>query len=190
MAALLTLAAATPAAAGDSEGRFRVEGIGRLTCADFVAARREDIDGDRHRLFVGWIDGYLGAANRYEPDTFDLTPWQTIDLIAAQIAVHCESRPAQLFAEAAALLVGALRPRRLRAPSEIDALDVEGQRVFLPRAVVIEINTRLRAAGHMSVPPGPVFDARTVAALKAFQTGLGLPATGVPDQPTLNALLN
>ncbi len=56
-------------------------------------------------------------------------------------------------------------------------------------AVVLELQTRLRAAGHDPGPHDGVFGLRTAAAVRRFQTAALLPATGIVDQATWGRLL-
>src|SRR3546814_13851448 len=68
------------ARAGTQSGVGAVEDAGRALCPVFVKARAEK--SEAYARYVGFIEGYLTAANRYEPNTFDLTPWHNANAFA------------------------------------------------------------------------------------------------------------
>src|SRR5678815_1571286 len=91
------MAFASPGAHADSpDGKFAIEGAGYATCAAFTEARNARSEAapnkpsDAYARFIGWIEGYLTAANRYTPDTFDLTPWQTAEVYGVIVGSYCE----------------------------------------------------------------------------------------------------
>lgn len=59
---------------------------------------------------------------------------------------------------------------------------------LIPSARVLEIQSALIARGFLSEPPSGQYDQATVAAMKAFQTGQNLDATGYPTAHTLKRL--
>ena len=84
-------ALAAPAQAADSDGKFAVEGVGEAPCQAFVEARAaRSVD---YFAFEGWIEGFVTAANLYLPQTYDLTPWESTEVLAAVIETNCRREP-------------------------------------------------------------------------------------------------
>lgn len=180
-------AAALPlpgAMAADADGNYALRGAGRTTCADFLAARAEG--GAGYAVYVGYVDGYLTAFNHREPDTFDIAPWQTTELIAAGLARLCDGQPDATFDAALNRAVRALHDDRLRAQDRLVSVRVGGRAVFLYETTLARIRKRLAAQGFS--PGDGMFDAQTEAALRLFQARNGLAVTGMPDQRTLARL--
>lgn len=177
--ALLLLTA--PAAAADRQGRFAVDGAGAAPCTLFLDARtRRD---QRYFMFGGWIDGFTSAMNIYERDTFDITPWQSTDLIAAAVAERCQSDRGLTVGAALGQVSRRLMRDRLRARADI--LVAGDSR----RGVPIYADTLRQAQTLLKLPATGRWDARTRDALAAFQRARRVPVTGLPDQVTLYLLL-
>lgn len=175
------------AQAADSEGRFMVKGGGRATCAQFLAAQQTQ--NNEFVSLAGWVDGYLSGLNQSEPGTFDIAPWQGVELLLAAIAGHCREHPEHSFHQAAFRMTEGLRPGRLIDRSELIEARVEDKSVVLYRATVQRIQERLKLRGLYNGAINQEYDAATIEAVKAFQTERKLPVTGLPDQLTLANLL-
>ena len=183
---LLSLVAAQ-AAADDAAGRFAVDGVGNRTCQQFTEA----LSGDRTLAvaFAGWTDGFISAANALGQETFDLTPWQTVEVILAKMKTYCTANPDDIYVDAVGKLVSTLQPTRLTEASEIVQVAWQGKAVFVYRSVLERVRDRLRELGYdVAAEPG-VYEGDFVQALLDFQRDTDLPATGLPDQPTLVGLL-
>lgn len=101
--------------AADEGGQFAIKGVGLLTCQDSVAARVAESELDIR--FRAWIDGYLTAVNRYEPGTYDATPWGTPEIIATIVDNHCRDNPDERFVVAVQKLVATLQADKLTTSS-------------------------------------------------------------------------
>ncbi len=144
----------------------------------------------RFALFAGWIDGYLTAMNRLQPDTFALAPWMSVELVAGLVARHCDENPELRFGDAVQGMVRALEPDRLTARSDLLTLRAGGIALVVHREIVHRAEAALAEVGH---DPGPIdgtYDQATHAALQAFQQAHDLPPTGLPDQATLLTLFH
>ncbi len=182
----LCLAVPAPAPAADAAGRFAVDGPGAASCADFLRAR--DAGGAALAGFAGWAAGFISAVNVFTPDTYDVTPWQTVELVTAMLAAHCARATDQPFVEATGALVGALTADRLTTLSPIVQARKGGTSVVLYAAILDDVRARLNRAGH-DPGSGSGFDAAFAGALSDWQKANGVPVTGLPDQPTLNDLM-
>ncbi len=174
------------ASAGDAEGRFAAKGAGQTTCQQFLTSM--EAQGDDLRLYAGWVDGYVTAFNMLREETFDLAPWQSVELLVLKLQAFCRANPESPFMDGMNQLALALYPDRLTEPSEIVSVQVGTQRGVLYKAVLDRIEAKLRELGHLAETPEGDPALASVEAIRAFQTAEGIPVTGLPDQATLNAL--
>lgn len=178
---LAALGLSLPAAAADKAGRFATDGAGAAPCSLYLDARAKR--DSRYFQFGGFIEGFTSAMNIYERDTFDITPWQSTDLVAAALAEACRVQPRASVGVAMGTVARRLMPARLRAR---DAMVVAGGGAAatpLYAATIRQVQTRL------NVPASGQWDGATQRAVANFQRGRKLPASGAPDQVTLYLLL-
>jgi murein L,D-transpeptidase YcbB/YkuD len=183
--ALLAWCSATQAA--DENGQFAIKGMGLLPCQDYVQARKEQTP--QYFQFGGWMEGYLSATNRYEKDTFDLTPWQTSGVLASWLESFCERNPEVQFVRAVATLVNVLGKDRLTTRSELVEFEANGGTHSVYASTLRRAQQELVKRGLSKDTMSGKLDEETVAALRRFQAESGLEATGLPDPATLARLL-
>jgi len=173
----------------DERGLFSVDGPGNSKCAAFTEAFSQK--SEAISAYAYWTQGYLSAANRYEDTTFDLTPWQPIELTLSQLNAFCKTNPNTSFLNGLTALVEVLRADRLTEPSEVISLRYNGKSVFLPRATIAKTLEALKAAGHLAtIPEDGAFTDRVAAGLLRYQAENELPVTGLPDTLTLNSMFS
>ena len=194
--ALQATRAATP------QGQFAVEGAGLATCSAFVAARKsrgefrsqvgagapdmETASGvDTYARFIGWVEGYLTATNRYAADTFDVAPWQTAELYGVIINDHCEKNPDERLYTVVMKMVTTLSDTRMKTPSEQVSLSVKGRGFTLYTEVVRRIKDALKQQGLYRGQVNETWDQDTQLAVAGYQAVVGLQDTGLPDPLTL-----
>lgn len=188
----LGLMAAAPlsgAAAQDNPRQFAVEGAGMLTCARFVEARADTTSPDYQRM-IGFIEGYLSAANLYEPDTFDLTPWHNAAALDMIVENHCAQHPEDRLVGVTQRMVGGLRPFRVARFSNMLEVGDGQNRAFVYETILRRAQAALQLRGLYSGPEDGTFTPALRQAFREFQRSVGLDATGVPDPATLWKLLN
>ncbi|RJY09808.1 peptidoglycan-binding domain-containing protein [Aurantiacibacter aquimixticola] len=191
----LLMALAAPFAMGAAEpqeegaGQFAVEGSGRLTCEAFNQARSDRGSAEYQRL-IGFVEGYMSAANRYEPDTFDLSPWHNAAAFDLILHNHCSENPDDPVVSVAQRMVGALRPIRIAAYSPLVEVGSGENRAFVYRTILERAQAALRQHGLYDGPTDGSFSPEMRNALLAFQQRSELVETGVPDPATLWTLLN
>lgn len=182
-AALLAAVLAGPVAAADEDGRYALEGPGRIDCARYVAiaeAGGRDLD-----VLASWTLGYLSAHNRVLPQTFDLTPWQDAATVMRLVGQFCTANPGRSFEDGLQELIAYLARSRLTRDSETVAVGAGGKATVLYRDTLEQVRSRLGEAGY---PPGNTAESLALA-LRSFQRAEGLPDSGLPDQATLAILL-
>lgn len=168
------------AKAADGTGAYALKGPGRVSCA----ALPEDGPGERD--LAAWVTGYVTAANRLTGDTFDLTPWQTVDVLMAQMRQYCAAHPQRTAEAALAELLEFVHPERLSVMESPVSLRDAG------RVVVVYPSTLAMARGLLSergFPLGAAGPDALKRALGAYQAVHGLAVTGLPDIATLLSLM-
>ncbi len=190
--ALLSFLAATlmslEARAADSGGQFAVEGIGGSTCEGFVTAKSES--SDAYWMFLGWLDGYMTGINQYSPETYDITPWQSQNLLAALFAKFCAKNSGANFFAVANKMIVELRDDRLRESSTPVVAKVGERTIGVYREILRRVQVLLKEGGHYKGEVDGLFGPNTQRALESYQKQAGLTVTGLPDQATLLKLLS
>lgn len=187
---------ATRAATGT--GEFAVEGAGLATCSAFTAARqarsamkqdKSDADTvtgvDSYARFIGWVEGYLTATNRYMPDTFDVAPWQTPELYGVIIGEHCEKNPDERLYSVVMKIVTTLSDDRMKAPSEQVGLSIKGRGFTVYTEVIRRTQDALKKQNLYRGEVNGIWDASTQKSVASYQAVVGLQDTGLPDPLTL-----
>lgn len=188
-AAVLACAGSQPAKADNRNHQFAVEGSGRLNCGSFMTARADKGSAEYQRL-IGFVEGYLSAANRYEPNTFDLSPWHNAAAFDLILGKHCTEHPDDLIISVVQMMVGALRPMRVAEFSPLVEVGAGENRAFVYQAILKRAQAALSERGLYGGPEDGVFSPQMRDALVAFQRSANLYETGVPDPATLWTLLN
>ena len=188
--AFLALCLALPqgALAADANGRFAAEGVGGSKCSDLTKAY-EARDRQVLTVYASWADGFFTGFNISEDDTFDLTPWQGSGLTLSRLTAFCGRNPDAPFVEAAGKFMSVLKANRLTEGSEMIELRHGETMMTMYGAMLPRLKTALDEAGHPVEGPGDSFDDTFISALEAYQKEKGIEVTGLPDQPTLNALM-
>jgi Putative peptidoglycan binding domain len=177
-----------PAYGASNAGEFAAKGAGRTSCAAFVDARTRN--APEQGQYIAFVEGYLTAANRYEPNTYDLAPWHNAGAIGAILEQHCKANAADTLAVVALKLAGAFNSIRLIEASPMIEIKEGEARAVLYAAILKRAQAELKKKGLLSIEPDGAFNPETRAALQSFQTQAKLPPTGVPDGATLWFLLN
>ena len=185
-AALGLVVLSGPLAAADGQGRFAGHGPGIARCDQLIQALSGD--GPDRPLFVGWVAGFLTAANAFKPSTYDVAPWQPVEFVANVVAEQCNRNPEAAVTEVTLAIVEQRATERLQQSSPVVNVEHAGNRVSIYRDVLRQVQTRLRDLGHYSGGLDGAYGPMTRGAIEAFQQAKGVPVTGVPDEVTLLAL--
>lgn len=190
LAVVLGTGAISGANAATEDGAFRVRGAGIASCAQYVEAA--EARGAEFVSFAGWVDGYLTAMNRTEPGYYDLVPWQGTDLLLGALARYCGERPDEAFHVAVLNLARSLLPGAIEQKPEVVGIEATdgATSVALYDVVIRRLQAALRIRGFYEGELSGAYTDATREAVSAFQSSVGLPATGMPDQKTLANLLN
>lgn len=180
---LASLAFSSHVVGADADGNFAIEGAGTQSCAAYLTVR-ESRSRDYY-VFAGWVDGYLTSANQYWENTYDLTPWQSLELVMSALAKRCEDNAEKPFINVVNETLVSLTPGRLKKNSEVISVQNEGKRTFIYKDVLIDVQQRLAALDLYSGEPTGAYSASVRDAMADFQRAEELSVTGLPDQMTL-----
>jgi peptidoglycan hydrolase-like protein with peptidoglycan-binding domain len=176
-------ALAAPVAAADSDGSFAIKGAGLQSCKAYLEAANK-APTDLH-LYAGWIDGYVTALNQFQPDTFDILPWQNTQSALGLMQSVCAQLPEDTrFMDAFHQLNLRLKDQRLTKLSDATAFRTERGMAVIYKSVYQMMLDKLVDGDFLHVAQRGD-DAAVSDALSAFQNASGLTVTGLPDQPTL-----
>ena len=179
---------ASPALAASNAGEFAAKGAGRALCSAFVDAKTRNLP--EYGQYIAFIEGYITAANRYEPNTYDLAPWHTAGAYGLIIEQYCKANGEDSLAIASLKLATAFNPIRMVESSPLIEVKEGAASAVLYEAILKRAQAELKRKGLFAAEPDGKFSPETKAALQSFQTQSKLPATGVPDAATLWFLLN
>ena len=167
--------------AADENGQFAVDGVGGRSCSDYNAMRATE---DGQRAFAGWTEGFVSAYNALSQDTFDVTPWQPVQLLLLKMGSFCKANPQVPYVNGLSALIRTLEPARTQIEDTFITIRNGDKGVNLYRRTLEKLRGDLGAAGFDAGDT----DAALVQALSDYQDSKGLTQTGLPDAPTMNAL--
>ncbi len=105
---LACILAGMTASASAMDGNTNFMVYGRLSCGKYLDARKaNDTLG-----YVGWLAGYVTAANFYAPNTFDLLGSTDMPSALAWLEKHCRENPLRDFQVSVRNLLIELYPMR------------------------------------------------------------------------------
>ncbi|MBA3054446.1 MAG: peptidoglycan-binding protein [Sphingomonadales bacterium] len=183
------LAFAGPAGAEDAARKFAVEDGGRASCRAFLAARKDQASAD-YRQMIGFVEGYLTAANRYEKDTFDLSPWHSEAAFGLIFEKHCTAHPGDTLIGTLQKLTISFRPLRLAQYSRLVEVGSGKDKAIVYEMILKRAQGALRTRGLYSGAQDGRYSSAMRDALVQFQKQQKLQPTGVPDAATLWTLRN
>lgn len=174
---------AAGASAADANGQFAMKGAGFLTCQ--VLSTEREKRSDVYFLIGGWVEGYVTAHNRYAADTFDVTSFESTEMLLVVMQNHCKDNPNdRLFPVLNSMLIQ-LQPDRLTSESERVQVTSGERKTLLYVETLRRIQKKLKERGLYKGEIDGKFADSSEAALIAFQSDVGLEKTGFPDQLTL-----
>lgn len=171
----------------DLNGNFSVKGAGRKSCSDFLEAK--DSANSDYLLYGGWVEGYISSYNQFQPKNYDITPWQSTELLLIFLAEHCKTNPEARILSVVNGLIKAFFPIRLQEESKLVKVTLGKHDTYYYGEIIKRVKERLKAAQiYHGDTNSDSFGAEEVAAIVKFQENAGLTATGILDQNTLTRL--
>ncbi len=187
--AVSSMAMAVPAivSGASQNGEFSLKGLGYNSCEEFTNAR--DLRSNDYYRFIGWLEGYLSAYNRFTPDTINIAPWQSTELLADFLEIHCREYPKTPFSVAVDRMIAELVPSRLHKSSDSLTVESSGHKILIYRDILKAMQNALKERGFYDGEIDGLYDERTKNAIKNYQESAKIKKTGMPDQATLYYLL-
>lgn len=174
-------------AAADADGKFAMKGAGLLPCGVYVTERAKK--SNAYYLIGGWVEGYISAYNKYANDNFDVTSFESLELLLKLMDHHCKSNPKDRLYSVLDAIVVQLMPDRLTKESERVKLTDKERSTALYTDTIRRMQAELTRRGLYKGAVDGQFTDATRSALIAFQSDIGFAKTGFPDQTTLWRLL-
>ncbi len=173
--------------AADEGAKFAAKGAGRKVCSSFLQSAENK--GNDYLLFGGWLEGYLTSYNQFQPNNYDISPWQTTELLLILLQRHCKSNPDIKYLDAVNSLIKSFFPIRLPTESQLVKIEVNGNTSYYYQEILQRAKDRLKVLGyyHGDVD-GTKYDSKDVAVFSQYQEKHGMTVTGIPDQYTLSSL--
>lgn len=178
---LLNLSGA--ALAEDTNHQFAIEGGGVASCEVFIKANQNKTRD--FYVFAGWVEGYLTGFNQFTKDTYDITPWQTTELLMAALRKHCEADPSQQVLLAVNKMISTLYSERLTTMSKTVPLESEKNVMHLYETTMKKVQGALKTVGLYGGAVDGVYNDGTKKAITSFQKKYEMNQSGLPDQETL-----
>ncbi len=169
--------------ASDKDGRFAVRNAGMITCAKFVEEKNKR--STQYNIYVGWIDGFLSAANQFTKQTFDLVPWGNTAFLTTLLENHCKKNNEQLFYVAVNKLAASMMEQRLPVYSEHIKIEYNGKTTYVYQVILKKLQEVLKKEKFYKGKPDGLYGKGTRKAIEKFQKSNNLAVTGLPDQLTL-----
>lgn len=109
LAMLLLAASAGGVLAADSNGSFRIKGVGSQPCSAYLT-----FDERSQLVTETWWAGFVTAMNIMKPDTYDYIGGVEPAKVNAMLRQRCEANPNELIAVAMYRVLEQVYPQRLR----------------------------------------------------------------------------
>jgi hypothetical protein len=172
--------------ASDEKGNFSVKSVGMAKCSQFIEEQAKGEQGSG--LFLGWMDGYISAANQFNPQTYDLIPWGNTLFLGALLEGHCKQNPDEYFYVAVNRLAANWMPLRIRQQSPIVESSSGDRKVSIYQEIIQKMQGLLMEGNYYQGPIDGDYNENLKAALEAYQQSAGLEVTGLPDFGTLQSV--
>jgi len=171
--------------AADEKGQFAVRNAGMVSCDVFVKEAQKKEKSRAYNMYLGWIDGYISAANQFTNKTFDLAPWGNTPFYAVLLSKYCEKHPKDPFYIAVNKFVGSQVQNRLQTSSILIPVTNGKDSTHVYVGVLKTVQQILKNEKYYKGTVDGQFGPGTIKALKKFQKANKLAETGLPDQLTL-----
>ncbi len=174
-------------AAALDNNQFSIKGVGNFPCHKFINDMKETGSTSAF-MYGGWAYGYLTGENRYSKETFDLTPWESLETLTGYLHAYCIKNPSHTYGVAVLTMADALRADRLVKPSPPIDLETEHGKVRVYLATLIRAQKKLYDGGYFTGKPDGAYGPQTRAAIEKYQSNKKLTVNGLLDQATLYSL--
>lgn len=166
----------------DTGEDFSVKGAGATKCSYFIEETQRD--SDNIKLFAGWVEGYLTATNMHSRGTYDVTSFQSTNLMLTLVNGYCKKNPDDYFLTAINKLILQFGNTRLKEKSDRLVLKNENKVAIVYKKTLEMAKGKLNQLGY-KMSNGSDFIASDVKNVLRYQAKQGLALTGLLDEKTL-----
>lgn len=184
---ILLLLKSTLVYAADKEQSFSLKGAGLLTCSVYSETRKEK--SELYYLIAGWLEGYTSAYNHFSDETYDITSFETTELLTKVLANHCTTHPKDRIYTVFNSVLQQLRSDRIKTMSDQKIITVGKRQTHLYVETITRIQLALKDKGFYTDEINNSYTVTLIEALKKYQASIEFEVTGFPDQTTLWRLL-
>lgn len=169
--------------AADDDGRFSIRGAGLLNCETYVKER--EARSKAYYMIGGWLDGYITGRNQFSPDTYDVTSFESTELLALILAEHCNKNPGDRLFSVVHSIFTKYEEDRVREGSPFVTVEVNERKTSLYRETMRRAQRVLKERKHYYGEIDGEFGPMMQLAIERFQREQEMNPTGFPDQSTL-----
>lgn len=181
------LCASAQVYAADKDGKFAVKGAGKRECAAFSKAF--DDKSTDYYMYGGWLEGYLSSYNQVQDKAYDITPWQTTELMLFLLSKHCETNPKTKFLTAVNGLIKSFFPVRLKEESSMAKIAIKNTHAYYYSDVLKMVQNKLIQHKYFNKKADGNWSTDMLKGILQYQKQFNLTASGYPDQQTLTHML-
>ena len=167
----------------DSNGQFALKGAARESFERYVQARTSK--SQDYLIYVGWIEGFITGFNQFQRKNFDITPWQTTELMSGLLENHCKKAPKDGFFFAVSKMLKVVYSLRLQEESRLSQVTSGDYSLFLYEKIIFDMKSKLKAKNYLQGKVNSSFDEKTRQAIQQYQKDNKIKETGMPTTETL-----
>lgn len=173
--------------AADKDNHYSIRGAGLLTCENYIT--EQDKKSDAYFMIGGWIDGFITGSNQHMSDTYDVTSFESTELLALIIRRYCKDNPNDRLYSVIHSIFSGLHNDRITKRSDLVNVRVGDKETHLYKEVIRRIQQRLTIRKFYTGQVNGQFSPALEKAISSFQNSQNMNPTGFPDQSTLWKLL-
>jgi len=167
---------------GSENSEYAVKGAGAMKCSYFIEETNKN--SNNIKLFAGWVEGYLTATNMHSKGTYDVTSFQSTNLILTLANGYCKKNPDDYFLTAINKLILQFGNTRLEEKSERLILKNDNKVAIIYQKTLEMAKAKLNQLGY-KMSKEAEFLASDVKNVLRYQDEQGLVLTGLLDEKTL-----
>jgi len=166
-----------------ADGQYGVRGAALVPCSVYEQERREQ--SELYRMLSSWIDGYISGVNQQAAGIFDVSSFESTELLTALLNEHCTKNPHNTLFSVVTLLVDKIAANKLHEYSEKVTVTQGKRKVLLYRETLRRMQAKFSLMGLYKGEEDGVYSPQLQKSIMAYQKSINFNPTGFPDQLTL-----
>lgn len=164
-------------------GQYGVRGAALVPCSVFEQERRAQ--SELYRMLSSWIDGYISGVNQQAHGVFDVSSFESTELLSALLNEHCSKNPHNTLFSVVTLLVDKIAANQLPEYSEKITVTQGKRKVMLYRETLRRMQAKLSSSGLYKGEEDGIYSPQLKKSIMAYQKSINFNPSGFPDQLTL-----